>query len=169
MFGELNLPTFNVEISTSAFLFKGEFEPKGDMLIFLNDDRYAVIRLDEAKLYSLANEAKIRGVKQPMIAVSKKEIMAVSILTTEDFEKVTLLASKRPFVMYTSTYAIRGNLHVNSDSRDDDIFDETKTFFAISDASIYPIHTTRQYPTVKVPVLFLNQNQVYAYHPYQPE
>jgi hypothetical protein len=169
MFGELDLPTFNVEVMLPGFLLRGEFEPKGDMQIYLNDHRYTVIRLNQAALYPTRPKAQIRGVKQPMIAASKTAVMAVSILEEADLEHITLLNAKRPFVVYTESYAIRGNLHINADARNDDVFDETKDFFAISQAAVYPIYASRQYPVAKVPLLLINQRQVYAYHPYQEQ
>jgi hypothetical protein len=72
-------------------------------------------------------------------------------------------------VVYTTRYAIRGDLHINEDARDDDVFDETKEFFAMSGVTIYPIQVGRQSPVAKVPLLFINQRQVYAYHPYQAQ
>lgn len=167
MFGELNLHSFNVEIVSSGVLLRGAFEPKGDMLIYLNDKRYTVIRLDEVSLYPVAEGANIRGVKQPMMAITKASIQAVCVIDQVDMEHISLLSAKRPFVVYTSHYAIRGNLHVNADSRDDDIFDETKQFFGFSDVSIYPIYSGRYYPVAKVPALMINQQQILAYHPYQ--
>jgi hypothetical protein len=167
MFGELNLPTFNVETIASGVLFRGKFEPKGDMLIYLNDNRYTVIRLDDAALYPVAEGVNIRGVRQPMMAITKETIQIVSVLDKADMAHLMLLSSKRPFVAYTSHYAVQGNLHVNTDARDDDIFDETKIFFAMSDATIYPIYSGRHQPVAKVAAVMINQQQILAYHPYQ--
>ncbi len=165
MFGELKLPRFPVEIITSDFLFKGMFEPKGDMLIYLNDDRYTVIRLDEVTLYPIKREAQIRGVKQPMMAINKQSIVAVTVLDEAKVTHISMLSSKRPFAAYTKNHAFRGSLHINADARDDDVFDETKSFFGVSDAEIYPLYAGRHQPTAKVPVMMLNQNQVLSYHP----
>ncbi|MCA9933618.1 MAG: hypothetical protein H6662_14480 [Ardenticatenaceae bacterium] len=169
MFGELKLPTFQVEVIIPGFLVRAAFQPKGDLLIFLNDQRYDVAHFDEVAMYPIMPDAQVKGMKQEMMVLNKKFISGIALLEEERLENVMMLASKRPFVIYTEWFAIRGNLHVNADARSDDVFDETKDFFAMTDASIYPVRTLRKAPTRKVPLLTINRHAIYAYHPYQSD
>ncbi len=166
MFGELKLPTFRVEVIIPGFLVRAAFQPKGDLLIFMNDQRYDVVPFEEAEMYPIMSDAQVKGMKQEMITLNKKFISAIALQEEAYLENVMLLASKRPFVFYTEWFAIRGHLHINADARDEDVFDETKDYFGITDASIYPLRALRKAPTRKVPLLTLNRHAVYAYHPY---
>ncbi len=166
--GKLELPIFHVEVIMPAFLLRASFQPKGDLLIYMNDRRYDVARFDEVEMFPLMADAQVKGMKQNMMALSKKHTVGIVVLEPERLGNVMMLASKRPFVVYTDWFAIQGDLHVNADARDDDVFDETKDFFAITDAAIYPIRTLRKAPTRKVPLVALNRHAVYAYHPFQP-
>ncbi len=166
MFGKLELPTFQVEVLMPGFMARAVFQPKGDLLIFMNDRRYDVARFDEVEMYPIVPDAQVKGMKQEMMALNKKFITGIALLEPERVENVMLLASKRPFVFYSEWFAIRGNLHANPDSRDDDVFDETKDFFGVTDASIYPMRNLRKAPTRKVPLLAINRQDIYAYHPF---
>ncbi|MCA9969163.1 MAG: hypothetical protein KC425_03055 [Anaerolineales bacterium] len=168
MFGELALPVFKVEMLLPGYVARADFQPKGDLLIFLNDQRYSVVRCDNVELFPVMSDGQVRGMKQPMMALGKRHLSGIAVLEAERAAGLQLLAAKRPFVLYTDAYAIQGNLHVNADARDDDVFDGTRTFYAMSDAAIYPLRTLRKAPTRKVPVLAINQHLVIAYHPHHP-
>lgn len=166
MFGELQLPVYKVEMLMPGYVLRADFQPKGDMIIFMNDRRYSVIRCDNVELFPIMPDAQVRGVKQEMMAVTKSYIQGMSVLEKDKLENLQVMASKRPFVVYTEWYAIQGDLHTNPDSRDEDVFDETKNFFAMTDVIIFPIRGVRKAPTRQVPFLAINQTSVLAYHPH---
>lgn len=167
MFGKLELPTFKAEVLTAGYLIRADFQPKGDTLIYLNDQRYSVIRYDNVEFFPIMPEAQVRGVKQDSMAVSKANIVGISVLDEDKLEKIQMMASKRPFIFYTAWYAVQGDLHVNPDSPADDVFDETRTFFAVTDAIIFPLRKVRMAPARKAPFFAINQNAVIAYHAHQ--
>ncbi|MCA9960743.1 MAG: hypothetical protein R3E31_05290 [Chloroflexota bacterium] len=169
MFGGLQLPVFKVEMLMPGFIIRTEFQPKGDMLIFMNDRRYSVIHCDNVELYPIIPDAQVRCLKQEMMALTKNQIAGISVLEEERVENLQMMASKRPFIVYTEWYAIQGDLHTNPDARDDDVFDETRTFFAMTNAVVIPIRSVRKAPTKHVPFLAINQNRVLAYHPHHPK
>ncbi len=163
------LPTFKVEVLMPGYVLRADFQPKGDILIFLNDRRYSVIRCDQVEFYPTMPDAQIRGVKQEMMALTKSYVMGISVLDNEHLGNVQMISSKRPFIVYTEWYAIQGDLHTNPDSRDDDVFDETRAFFALTDVLVFPLRGVRKAPTRQVPFLAINQNCVLAYHPHHPK
>lgn len=167
MFGKLELPTFKAEVLTAGYMLRTSFQPKGDMLIYMNDQRYSVIRFDDVEFFPIMPEAQVRGVKQEAMAVSKSNIVGISILDEDKMDKIQMMASKRPFIFYTAWFAIQGDLHVNPDAREDDVFDETRDFFAITNAIIFPLRKVRMAPARKVPFFTINQHTVFAYHPHQ--
>lgn len=167
MFGKLELPTFRVEVVLPGFWISAAFQPKGDLLIFMNDRRYDVVRFDAVEMVPMMPDAQVKGMKQEMMALNKNVISGIALLEPEKIGNLMLLASKRPFVVYTEWFAIRGDLHINADARDEDVFDETKNYFAVTDASIYPLRNVRKAPTRKVPLFIINRHAIYAYHPFQ--
>lgn len=167
MFGDLELPTFTVEMITTRHWLRGEFQPRGDIIIYMNDRRHTFFRLDEAEMKPLTTAAQVRGFRQPMMSVSRRQLVAVSVLDDEIMEHVQLMQAKRPFIFYTEWFAIHGNLHINPDAPDEDVFDENHDFYAVSDASVFPIQAARQQPARRVKLLSLHKNAVHAHHPHK--
>jgi hypothetical protein len=164
MFGELQLKTFQAEIILEDYLVRAKIQPRGSMLVFLNDKQWPFLPLAEAEIYPLAVERQVNSIKQPSIVINKKYLKIISLTNEEEAKGEQLLASKRPVAFYTGVFVIQGQLHVNQDARAQDLLDETKDFFAMSDASIYPIRKVLTPPTRHVPLLYLSRALVQVYH-----
>lgn len=166
---EFELPIYKVEIALQKFLIQADFQPRGDLFIFLNDQSYPYFRFDEVDLFTLSSEYQVATIKQPFMAINRRHITFVSILDEESAERLQVIMSKRPVVFYTDWYAIQGNLHVNPDSRDDDLLEQARDFFAVSNASIFPMRSINRAPTRKVPYVLINRHLISAYHPHKPK
>jgi len=164
---EIKLATFDVEVAMPHFLLKAKFQPRGDLLIYMNDQAVQFYGFEEVQMLPLDGDFQVRPFRQPIMTVSEKYLVFISVMKNEDAEKLQLLRAKRPVVFYTDWFAIRGQLHVNEDARGDDLLDGPRDYFAISDASVYPIRKAAANPTRKAPLLLLNRNAIYAYHPHQ--
>jgi hypothetical protein len=164
MFGELQLKTFQVEVVLDDHLIKAKIQPRGSMLVYLNDRRRPFLPFEEAEIYPLAVERQVNVVKQPEIVINKRFLKILSLVDEEEAQAEQLLASKRPVAFYTGEFVIQGQLHVNADAKDQDLLDETKDYFAMSEASIYPIKKIPTTPTRRVPLLFISRTLVQVYH-----
>jgi hypothetical protein len=164
MFGELQLKTFQAEVILEDYLLRAKLQPRGSMLVYLNDKQRAFLPFEEAEICPLAVERQVNSIKQPVIVVNKRYLKLLLLTSGEEAQREQLLASKRPVTFYTGIFVIQGQLHVNADARDQDLLDETKDFFAMSDASIYPIRKVLTPPTRHVPLLFLSRSLVQVYH-----
>ncbi len=164
MFGELQLKTFQAEVILEDYLLRAKLQPRGSMLVYLNDKQRAFLPFEEAEIYPLAVERQVNCIKQPVIVVNKRYLKLLLLTSGEEAQREQLLASKRAVTFYTGIFVIQGQLHVNADARDQDLLDETKDFFAMSDASIYPIRKVLTPPTRHVPLLFLSRSLVQVYH-----
>lgn len=166
---EIQLPTFKIEVITPQFLYRGTFQPRGELFTFLNDRRHLTFHFVETTFSPMALGYRINALKQTGINVNWRNIISISVLDKEDLERVQLLQSDRPVAFYTRDLAIRGNLRVNLDSHDNDLLDETRDFLAVTDANVLPLHPLAVNPTPHVPLLVLNRHQIESYHVYQPK
>jgi hypothetical protein len=164
MFGELQLKTFQVEVILGDYLVRAKFQPRGAMLVYLSDRQRPFLPFDDVEIYPLAVERQVNCVKQPNVIFNKSYLKLLSLPDEEDAKGEQILASKRPVAIYIGAFAIRGQLHVNEDARDQDLLDETKDFFAISEASIYPLRKVATPPTRHVPLLYISRVMVQGYH-----
>ena len=164
MFGELQLKTYQAEVVLEDYLIKAKIQPRGSMLVYLNDKQRPFLPFDDVEIYPLAVERQVACIKQPNIVVNKKYLKVLVVPDEADAQNEQLLTSKRPTAIYTGFFVIQGQLHVNADARDQDLLDETKDFFAVTEASIYPVRKVLTPPTRSVPLLYLSRGLVQGYH-----
>ena len=161
---EINLPVYKVEVGLSDFLIRAGFQPRGDFLIYLNDRAYSYLRFDEVSMKALSSDYHVSSVKQKTMSINRQSIFYLAVVIPEEADRLQVLQTKRPVIFYTNWCAIQGNLHVNTDSRDDDLLDQSRDFFAVSDATIFPIRSTIVAPASKAPYVLVNRHALTAYH-----
>lgn len=164
MLREIDRVRLQVELILTSFLLKGKFSPLGELLIYLNDRTRNSILIDECELAPLAPDRQVRGVKQPSLVALKHQIVFLSLLESAQAQEIRILKASRPVVFYTRQFAVQGQLHVNTDARDSDLLDDNRDFFAVSNATIFPLEQLAQQPTPQVPLLLIYRSQVHTYH-----
>jgi hypothetical protein len=164
MFGDLELATLHVEAILDEYLVRAILHPRGDVLTYMNDRRRPFIPLEDAELFPLSGSRQLNRIRQQSITFSKRKVLALSVPEKEETENLQLLASKRSVVFYVGHFAVQGDLHVNKDARDDDLLDETRDFFALTEASVYPISTVATAPTSHSSLLLISRIGVSLYH-----
>ena len=155
---------WNVELGIPNFLIKTRFQPRGDMLIFINNLTYLSFYFEDVEMLPLGNQYQFKGVKQPGMTINRGAISFMSILDEDDVKKMQFLAAKRTIVCYTEWFAIRGNIHVNTETPDENLFDDKFEFFPLTDITIYPLRKMMTKPVQKVPALLLNRTAILGYH-----
>jgi len=161
---ELKLDTIDVEITTPDFTVNGGFKPIGELMTYLNDKRYTFFSLIDAEMRPQETGYQVKNIPQPIFNINRNAIIYFAVKNAEYLSKIQIMQAKREIVVYTNSLAIRGNFHVNPDARDTDLFDETRDFYAITDASIYPLRSMANPPVRKVPFIGINWHHVTAYH-----
>lgn len=160
----LQFDYWNVELGIPSFLIKTRFQPRGDLLIFINNLTYLSFYFEDVEMLPLGTKYQFKGVKQPGMTINREAISFISILDESDREKVQVLAAKRTIVAYTEWFAIRGDLHVNTETPDENLFDEKFEFFPLTDVTIFPLRKIMAKPVQKVPALMLNRTAILGYH-----
>jgi hypothetical protein len=166
---ELTLPVYQVEVAMPSFLLRGDFQPRGDFLIYLNDRSYSYLRFDDATLLTLSSDYQIPHVRQSSMTLNRQLMTYVAIMQEEQAERLQILQTKRAAVFYSDWCAIRGNLHVSSEVRDDDLLGQARDFLAVSNASIFPLRTVTAAPTAKAPLVMVNRHALTACHVHRPK
>lgn len=155
---------FNVELGIPSFLVKASFQPRGDLLIFVNNLTYLSFYFENMEMLPLGTQFQLKSLKQPGMTINRGAIAFMSILDEASMAKMQFLAVKRTIVCYTEWFAIRGDLHVNTETPNENLFDEKYEFFPLTDAKIYPLQKMMVKPTPQVPALLLNRKAILGYH-----
>ena len=161
---DIKLDTFRIEIIMDAYLLQAKIKPLGDLIIFLNDQNRTVLPLEEIEMFPLATDRQVKGVQQTKMSVNKHLITTLGLINADEVARVQMLKSSRQIVCYTDRFAIRGNLHINPDTPDEDMFDDSRDFFPMSDVSLFPLRPAPSNLTNKIPLLLVNRLAIRAYH-----
>ena len=161
---EPTVETFQIETLSPSYLVRAVLKPLGNLPVFLNDRRRNYLSFEQAELQPFSAGRQMTVQKQEMMSVSKEGLLLVALTEPEEVERVRVMASKRPVVFYLGSFAVRGYLHITPDASDQDLLDEARDFYPVSDASIFPLETVAAAPTRQVPLLFLNRPHVQVYH-----
>lgn len=163
----IQFDTISVDVSTGNFLIRGEVEARGDLMVFLNDHNRSSFPIRDAKFMPDGPEYKVPPMQQPNFTVSQEHVAFVAVIKDTAVEKIQFVNSSRTVVFYTNWFAIRGELHVSSEARDDELLDPTKEFFAVTDVAIYPIRQMTNKPQRRYPLVAIQRSGIVGYHVYQ--
>jgi hypothetical protein len=163
----LQFETWKVEIAIPSFLVKASFQPRGALTIFLNNQTYTSLNFTEVELLPLGADYQVKGIKQPLMNFNRGMIEFISFLEVEKAAQIQLLQAKRRVVFYTRSFAVRGDLHVNTEAPDENLLDDKFDFFMLTDATIFPLHPMSVRVTQKVPALAFNRKTILAHHTHQ--
>ena len=163
MFAEIQFTKVNVEAVMADYLIRGEMHSRGEVLNFLNDRRYPTFSLYDCELHPLSTERKIGTFNQDLVTIDKKQVIVLSVLDKHIREGIQLTVSERIVIFYCGNIAIHGLLHVPADAPDEDILDEKRDFFGITDGSVYSLVPVGTEPRSDAPLMMLNRHNVGAY------
>lgn len=164
MQGTPHFDAYHAEIVTGFYLLKGEFSPRGDLFIYLNDQNRANYPINDATLYPLLPDYKVRPIHQETIVTLKDNLVYLALTNKDDAVKIQVMQSSRQVIFYTRLFALRGQFHVHEEARDDDLVAVEKPFVVLTDATIYPLQPVNHDPQRHVPLLALNVHHILAYH-----
>lgn len=166
MFGgmERSLETYRIEAFSPNYLLRGQLSPLGELANFLNDRRREFIRLDEAEIVPLVGDRHLRPIHRATLIFNKRTLLVLTIVETADAIKTQVLVTKRPAVVYLGQLIVRGQLHVNVDASADDLLDDARDFYAVSEANVYHLHAATPAYAREAPLLFVNRARVQGYH-----
>ena len=164
MHRDLNRPLLQVEAILNDFLLRGRLTPLGELLNFLNDRRHSVFSFEACELLPLSPERLIKGIKQEALTINRRQLVTLGLLDEAQAAAERLLKASRPVVFYTAQFAIQGQLHVNVDARDTNLMEDSRDFYAVSQATLFPLRPLAQPVTRQLPLLMIQREQVQAYH-----
>jgi hypothetical protein len=166
MFGSLerSLETYRVECFANDFLLRAQLTPLGELLVYLNDRRREFMHLDAVELQALTADRQLRPIQRDVLNVNKRTLLALSMLDDGEAQRVQVIAARRPVVFYLGPLIVRGQLHVNVDASADDLMDDSRDYYPISQANIFYVRATPPKYTREVPLFLVNRSLVQAYH-----
>jgi hypothetical protein len=163
VFAEIQFTNISIEAVLADYSIRGQLHSRGDIAIFLNDRNYPTFSVYDCELHPLAPDRRVETVRQELITIEKSESIAISVLEENALEMTQLTISKRKVIIYSGRFAIHGLLHVPADAPDEDILDEKRDFYGITEGSIYPLAPVGTDPITSSPLILVNRLTIQAY------
>jgi len=163
VFRQIELATLQVEAILQNYVLRGELQPRGQLVAYLNDRNWTFLPFKNAVFSPLATDRRVGEIKQALSVINKKQLAALCVLTEEDAADVQLPSGTRPVVFYVAHFAVQGQLHVRPDAPDEDILDDLHDYFPITQATIFPVRPVAATPTRQVPLLLISRPLTQAY------
>lgn len=163
MFRQIELATLQIEAILQDYLLRGELQPRGQLVSYLNDRNWAFLPVKKAVLSALAADRRVGEIKQAASVVNKNRLAVLSVLDEAEAAEVQLPSGTRPVIFYIAHFAIQGQLHVRPDAPDEDILDDLHDYFPVTQASIFPVRPVAVAPTRQVPLLLISRLLTQAY------
>jgi hypothetical protein len=163
MFRQIELPTLHVEAIMQDYFLRGELQPRGHLVSYLNDRNWTFLPVKNAVFSALAAERRVGEIKQAASVINKNRLAALSLIDEGEAAEIQVPAGERPVIFYIAHFAIQGQLHVRSDAPDEDILDDLHDYFPVTEAKIFPVRPVAAAPTRQVPLLLISRplTQVY--------
>jgi hypothetical protein len=163
MFRQIELATLQVEAILQDFVLRGELQPRGPLISYLNDRNWEFLLVKNAVFSALAADRRVGEMKQATCVINKRHVAALCLLDEGEAGGVQLPVDSRPVVFYVAQFAVQGQLHVRADAPDEDVLDELHDFFPVTQAAIFPIQPLAASPSRQVPLLLIGRPLIQAY------
>lgn len=163
MFRQIELATLQVEAILQDYLLRGELQPRGQLVSYLNDRNWTFLPVKNAAFSALAADRRVGEIKQAASVINKSRLAALCLVEEKEVADIQLPAGTRPVIFYVAHFAIQGQLHVRPDAPDEDILDELHDFFPVTRATIFPMRPVAATPTRQVPLLLISRPLTQAY------
>lgn len=164
MFGEIELSTFSVEAILDNYFVRGEIQPRGELLPYINDRNWGFIAFRNSELIPLAKESRIGSLHKDLLVINKHHLCAINVLDEEQVRNIRLHETDRSLIGYINQFAFQGKIHVHAEAPDEDMLDERQDYYALSEASIFPIFPVSVAPKQKIPLVIFRRDRIQVYH-----
>jgi len=163
VFRQIELATLQVEAILQDYILRGELQPRGQLIAYLNDRNWTFVPFKNAVFSALAADRRVGEIKQSSAVINKNRLAALCVVEEEAAADVQLPSGTRPVVFYIAHFAVQGQLHVRPDAPDEDILDDLHDYFPITQATIFPVRPVAATPTRQVPLLLISRVLTQAY------
>lgn len=163
MFRQIELATLQIEAILQDYLLRGELQPRGQLVSYLNDRNWSFLPVKNAVFSALAADRRVGEIKQAASVINKNRLAVLSVLDEEEAAGVQLPAGTRPVIFYVAHFAVQGQLHARPDAPNEDILDDLHDYFAVTQATIFPVRPVAVMPTRQVPLLMISRPLTQAY------
>jgi hypothetical protein len=164
-FGELQRPRYPVQVITTQYVFTGEVEPFGPLVLWLNDTSREAISLYGVQGAALDAGRAVETLARDELLLLKHDIVAIDLPSPEARQTVSLMPRSEKVVIYTARFVFSGAYSLSAETRLPEMLDTLKgDFFPLLSAQLHPLSPPRVPVFRASEMVILNRRQLSAYH-----
>jgi len=159
--------TYPVDIFTAHYRISGEFKPRGNPTIFLNDPDNQTLSVYDATVIPLRPGVELEPLSAPTLHISKSEIQ-VLVLGNMGLDVARPLPKRARLICLTDLYVLEGYFHMATDTRIEDLFTVLAgPFFFATQLQIVSLYTEATGVHAAAELAYVHKAAIHAY--YTPE
>ncbi len=157
--------SYQVDILTATYKVEGSLRPIGSLMNALNDPELGFLYMAEATISPLAAHPALRPVVVPEVVVNKSDLLFIHFLDDSINEELRMFKRTERAVVYTQSFALRGDFHLGAEQQFRDMLDTMKgDFQPMTDVSIFPLFQTRVSVPRESDLILINIKAVKMYY-----
>lgn len=160
---EVQTATYPIEILTASYQITGEFTPRGNPALFLNDPQVASFHIKEGTLVPLMLGARVGEMAVRSLYVPRDEAQIVVIGNLEA-SAAMLLPRPVALICLTDTYAVRATFHVGQEAPTDELVAVSGPFLPATDAEIFALRPLMADIGGEAPLIFIHKGAIKTFY-----
>jgi hypothetical protein len=160
---ELKAHQYEVEFLTEHYVFAGVLEPRGLLMVYLNDVDRRTLPLRDVTATSLDTGSSVGSFKAGELFVRRDEISAIRLFARPSAQTVPLMPMADTLRLFTPRFAVQAVFHRGPETRLSDLFDGSGLWAPATDAKVYALFPTKHAVAVEAPMLIVNKTHIRFY------
>lgn len=157
--------SYPVTVLLPGFQARCTLEVFGLLQTFVNDDTKGIFPLKNVTLHGLETGNPATSMSLPELFVRKDKCHALVFEQSFSHDETGLLPRTEPVAVYTSHYAIQGQLHMGADALIADVIESSRSIYVgITDASIFPLFQPQAAVVQQSPLVYVHHALVWMHH-----
>jgi len=155
---------YRVELLTTRYLMRGEMEPIGPILVYLNDRDRATITFYNIEVIALEAGNAMGRFRADELMIRRQHIIALRLIDAVDSQVLALMARHIKLRVFTQGFVVQGDFHCGADVRAQDLFDVIRGEWATAtNVVLHSLMTLKRPPFDNASVLLLRVGEIVSY------
>ncbi len=160
---EVQTATYPIEILTASYQITGEFTPRGNPALFINDPQVASFHIQKGTFIPLMLGARVGEMAVHTLYVPRDEAQIVVIGNLEA-AAAALLPRPVTLVCLTDTYAVRATFHIGQEMPTGELVAASGPFLPATNAEIFALRPLMADIGGEAPLIFVHKRAIKTFY-----
>jgi hypothetical protein len=166
---DVHQETYPIDLFTANYRVSGEWHPRGNPSVFLNNESVLTIIVHDATVVALRPGIDLEPILAPRLYIPKTDPQAI-IMGKVSLDEIKPFPRRELLVCLTDLLMMKGYFHLAMESQIQDAFTAMtpQAFIFVSNLQIVSLYSEAAGVRANALMAFVNKNAVRAYYPEEP-